>query len=118
MTDVRTALRDIIRRSVMGKSKLWPIDPRYPAVGSLEDRFNGTVNKGAGDKQILLWTIDDSLQNREPIPDWAANALHDLVYQAAEGEFRSWDDAFGKLYAPGKRKRRIQHLALMLRVWV
>ena len=41
------ALRDIIRRSVMGESELWPIDPHFPAVGSFEDRFN------AGDKQIF-----------------------------------------------------------------
>jgi len=110
---LRTALRDIIHRSVMGTVKLWPIDPKYPAEGSFEDRFNG----GEGDKQILLWAIDGCAQKREPIPDWAANALHDLLYQAAEGEFHSWHDAFGKIYAPGKRKRRIEHLALMLRVW-
>jgi hypothetical protein len=118
MTDaLRAALRDIIYRSVMGKSKLWPIDPKYPADGSLKDRFNGTLNKGAGDKQILLWAIDDCAKKREPIPDWAANALHDLIYRAAEGEFHSWDDAFGKIFAAGKRKNRIEHLALMLRVW-
>lgn len=114
---LRAALRDIIHRSVMGESKLWPIDPRYPAFGSLEDRFNGRLNKGAGDRQILFWAINDCAQRREQIPDWAANALHDLVYRAAEGEFQSWDDAFGKIYALGKRKRRIQHLAQMLRVW-
>jgi hypothetical protein len=108
---LKTALRDIIYRSVMGTSKLWPIDRRYPALGSFEDRFK------AHDKQILLWAIDDCAQKRELIPDWAANALHDLVYRGAEGEFRSWDDAFGKIYAPGKRKHRIAHLALMLRVW-
>jgi hypothetical protein len=118
MTDaIRAALRDIIHRSVMGKSELWPIDPKYPAAGSLEDRFNGTFNKGAGDKQILLWAIDDCAQKREPIPDWAANALHDWVYRAAEGELRTWDDAFGKIFAPGQRQVRIKHLALMLRVW-
>ena len=114
---LRAALRDIIHRSVMGTSKLWPIDPKHPAVGSLEDRFKGTFNKGVGDKQILLWAIDDCAEKREPLPDWVANVLHDLVYRAAEGEFRTWDDAFGKIFALGQRQVRIKHLALMLRVW-
>jgi hypothetical protein len=30
---LEVALRDIIRRSVMGESELWPIDPDFPAVG-------------------------------------------------------------------------------------
>jgi hypothetical protein len=111
MTDAfRPALRDIIHRSVMGKSKLWPIDPKYPAAGSLEDRFN------VGDKQILLWAIDDAAQRGLPIPKWATKALNDLLYRAAEGEFRSWDDAFGKIFA-GKQQRRIQTLSRMLDVY-
>jgi hypothetical protein len=112
----KIALREIIHRSVMGKSKLWPIDQKYPAVGSLEERFNGTFNKGVGDKQILLWAIDDCAQKREPLPDWVANALHDLVYRAAEGKLRTWDDAFGKIFA-GIKKRRAQTLARMLDVY-
>jgi len=48
---LEVAMRDIIRRSVMRETELWPIDHKFPAVGSLEDRFK------AGDKQILLWAI-------------------------------------------------------------
>ena len=110
MSDVRVSLRDIIRRAVMGESKLWPIDPKHPAVGSLEDRFN------ASDKQMLLWAIDDYAQRRKPIPPWAAKALNDIIYRAAEGEFSSWDDAFGKIFA-GIQKRRAQTLARMLDVY-
>jgi hypothetical protein len=109
---LRAALRDIIHRSVMGKSKLWPIDPKFPPEGTLEDRFN----HGAGDKQILLWAINESAQSRRPIPKWAAKALNDLLYRAAEGEFCSWDDAFGKIFA-GKQQRRVQTLSRMLDVY-
>jgi hypothetical protein len=56
----KIALREIIHRSVMGKSKLWPIDPKFPPNGTLEDRFN----HGTGDKQILLWAINESAQSR------------------------------------------------------
>jgi hypothetical protein len=110
MTDVRVSMRDIIRRAVMGESKLWPIDPKHPAVGSLEDRFN------ASDKQMLLWAIDDYAQRGKPIPQWAAKALNDIIYRAAEGEFASWDNAFGKIFA-GIQKRRAQTLARMLDVY-
>jgi hypothetical protein len=110
MTEVRVSLRDIIRRSVMGTSKLWPIDLKYPAEGSLEDRFK------AGDKQILLWAIDDYAQRGQPIPDWAARALNEVIYRAAQGELDSWDDAFGKIFA-SMQKRRAQTLARMLDVY-
>ena len=110
ITDVRVSLREIIRRAVMGESELWPIDPKHPAVGSLEDRFN------ASDKQILLWAMDDCAQRGKPIPPWAAKALNDIIYRAAEGEFYSWDDAFGKIFA-GIQKRRAQTLARMLDVY-
>jgi hypothetical protein len=49
MSDVRISLREIIRRSVMGESKLWPIDPKYPADGCFEDRYKA----GKGDKRVL-----------------------------------------------------------------
>ena len=87
-----------------------PIDSEYPVEGSLEDRFN------AGDKQILLWAIDDYAQSEKPIPQWAAKALNDIIYRAAEGEFASWDDAFGRIFA-GMQKRRAQTLARMLDVY-
>jgi hypothetical protein len=104
------ALRDIIHRSVMGKSTLWPIDHKYEAVGTLEDRFR------AGDRQILLWAIDDCAQKGPPIPKWAVAALNDLIYRAAKGDLASWDDAFGKI-SVDHRQGRAQSLALMLKVW-
>jgi len=110
--DPKIVLREIIHRSVMGKSKLWPINPKFPAEGTLERRFNG----GLGDKQILLWAIDESAQRGLPIPEWAAKALNDFLYRAAEGEFRSWDDVFGKIFA-GKQQRRVQTLSRMLDVY-
>ena len=110
MSDRKATLRDIIHRSVMGTSKLWPIDPAFPAVGSLEDRYK------AGDKQILLWTIDDCAQRNLPIPKWAADALNDLIYSAAEGKLASWDDAFGKIFT-GMQQRRAQTLSGMLDVY-
>jgi hypothetical protein len=110
MSDVRVSLREIIRRSVMGESKLWPIDPKYPAVGSFEDRYR------AGDKQILLWAINQYAQEGQLIPDWAAKELNEIIYSAAEGKFASWDDAFGKIFA-GKRQDGIQTLTKMLHVY-
>ena len=107
---LEVALRDIIRRSVMGESELWPIDPDFPAVGSFEDRFR------AGDKQILLWAIDDYAQRGEPVPQWAAKELNDIIYSAAEGKYTSWNDAFGKIFA-GMQRRRAQTLARMLDVY-
>jgi hypothetical protein len=104
------ALRDIIRRSVMGESELWPIDPHFPAVGSFEDRFN------AGDKQILLWAIDDYAQRGEPVPQWAAKELNNIIYSAAQGKYTSWNDAFGKIFA-GIQRRRAQTLTRMLDVY-
>jgi hypothetical protein len=104
------ALRDIIRRSVMGESELWPIDPHFPAVGSFEDRFN------AGDKQILLWAIDDYAQRGEPAPQWAAKELNNITYSAAQGKYTSWNDAFGKIFA-GIQRRRAQTLTRMLDVY-
>jgi hypothetical protein len=107
---MNNALRDIIRRSVMGESELWPIDPKFPAVGSFEDRFK------AGDKQILLWAIDDYAQRGEPVPQWAARELNNIIYSAAEGKYASWNDAFGKIFA-GIQQRRAQSLTHMLDVY-
>jgi len=107
---LEVALRDIIRRSVLGETELWPIDHKFPAVGCLEDRFK------AGDKQILLWAIDEYAQRRLPIPEWAAKALNDLIYRAVRGDLASWDDAFGKIFVD-HRQKRAKSLALMLQVW-
>ena len=105
----KVTIRDIIYRSVMGKSNLWPIHP-FPAKGSLEDRFN------AGDNQILLWAIADCAQNKQPIPEWATDALTDLLYRAVQGDVASWDNVFGKIFR-GVQKRRAQTLSRMLDVY-
>ena len=110
MDEVRVTLRDIIHRSVMGESELWPIDPTYPAKGSLEDRFK------AGDRQILLWAIAEYARKEQPPPNWAANALNDVIYGAAKGKFSSWDDAFGKIFQNIQR-RRAETLSHMLDVY-
>ena len=110
MRALEAAMRDIIRRSVMGELTLWPIDHKYPARGSLEERFK------RGDRQILLWAIEDCARKKLPIPDWAANALKDIIYGAVQGDFVSWDEAFGKLFVDIQR-RRARSLALMLKVW-
>jgi hypothetical protein len=112
MSDGKISLRQIIRRSVMGESKLWPIDDKHPAVGSFEERYQA----GKGDKQILLWAINFYAQERQPIPDWAAEALNEIIYSAAEGKFACWDDVFGKIFA-GIQRRRTQTLSRMLDVY-
>jgi hypothetical protein len=78
----------------------------------------------AGDKQALLWAIDECAQTvvdqrseAQPIPKWAAEAIIDKIYRGVTGEFATWDDAFDKIYQANRRVR-IKHLALMLKVWV
>jgi hypothetical protein len=112
VSEVRVSLREIIRRSVIGESKLWPIDPQYPAEGSFEDRYRA----GKGDKQILLWALNHYAQDGHRIPEWAAKALNEVIYSAAEGKYASWDDAFGKLF-PAIQQRRAQTLSRMLDVY-
>jgi len=79
-------------------------------VDSLENRFK------KGDKQILLWAIDYYAQKKQPIPEWAAKALNELIYCAAVGKFASWNDAFGKIFVQIQR-RKAQTLARMLDVY-
>jgi hypothetical protein len=112
MTDTKP-LKEIISRAVKGESSPWPIDPdpAYKAEGSFEDRYN------AGDKQILLWAIDDCAQRGEPVPEWAAEALSDILYRMATGEFATWDDAFGKIFANGYRQGGMRTLSRMFDVW-
>ena len=107
----RKPLKDIISRSIRGEPSPWPIDPAYKLEGSFEDRFR------AGDKQILLWAIDEYAQKGEPVPEWAAAALNDILYRMAIGEFDTWDDAFGKIFADGHRRVGIRTLARMFEVW-
>ena len=80
-------LDEIIYRAVRGEETPWLLDPEFKARGTFEDRFRD------GDKQILLWEIDDCAQSGRPIPKWAAEALHGLLYGAVKGQAKSWDDA-------------------------
>jgi hypothetical protein len=107
---LEVAMRDIIRCSVMGQSKLWPIDGKFPSEGSLEERFN------RDDKQILLWALAECARTGEPIPEWAGRALNNVIYAAVRGDLASWDEAFGKIFVD-HRQGRAQSLALMLKVW-
>jgi hypothetical protein len=105
-SDLDRLLHSAIHRAVRGEPSPWPIHPKYPANGSFEDRFRG------GDKQILLWAIDDCAQRRQRLPEWAVDALHDSLLRIATGEF-SWDNAFGPLRAKGWQRRQILGLSLM-----
>jgi hypothetical protein len=110
----RDPLDDAIDRAVKGDpSSPWRIDPAHKPEGSFEMRFN------AGDRQILLWAINDCAESGDPIPDWAAKALRKILYGAAKGRFNSWDDedAFGKIFAKSARKRGIQSDARMFDVY-
>ena len=104
-------LNSAIHRAVRGEPSPWPIDPKFPAKGSFEDRFR------AGDKQVLLWAIDECAQSRQLLPKWVADALHDALIRLATGEF-SWDDAFGPLRAKGWQRRQISGLSLMYDILV
>ena len=105
-------LDEIIYRAVRGEETPWLLDPEFKARGTFEDRFRD------GDKQILLWEIDDCAQSGRPIPKWAAEALHGLLYGAVKGQAKSWDDVFGRLYAKGTQgARRMSGLSVMVDVW-
>ena len=98
-------LEEMIDAAVLGDTTSpWDIDPKYPAVGSLQDKFE------KGDNQLLLWTIHFSARKGEPVPEWAAKALAEVLYAAAAGEFKSWDKSFGRIFGeksdPPCTKRR------------
>jgi hypothetical protein len=90
-------LDQIIEESVQGKITAWPLDSAYRPEGSFEERFN------KGDNQIVLWKIYGCAKNREPIPEWAAQAFCSLLIRVVKCEL-SWEKAFGKVPA-GRRKR-------------
>ncbi|MGC2827670.1 MAG: hypothetical protein WA322_26150 [Pseudolabrys sp.] len=102
-------LEMMIDDAVLGdKASPWDIDPDHPPDGSLQDRFN------AGDKQILLWAIHFSARKRNQVPEWAAKALAEVVYEAAVGEFDSWDEAFGRIFKKKKRATMYQKARHMI----
>src|SRR4029450_8817315 len=90
-------LEEMIDAAVVGKPSPWDTDSKYPGGKDLESMFN------AGDKQALLWAIKFSARERKPAPEWAAEALADVLYEAATGKFESWDEAFGRIFARKKR---------------
>jgi hypothetical protein len=102
-------LEEMIDAKVLGDpTSPWDIDPKYPHAGSLQDRFN------AGDQQILLWAIHFSARKGEKVPEWAAKALAKIMYEAAVGEFDSWDEAFGRIFARKKRVTMYQKARHMI----
>jgi len=108
-------LEEMIDAAVMGDpTSPWDIDPKHPAIGTLQDRFN------AGDKQMLLWALKFSAQERKPAPEWATEALADVLYEAATGKFKSWDEGFGRIFARKKHstmhKKKCEMLAAYNRV--
>jgi hypothetical protein len=103
----------LIARAVRGDPSPWPTDPHQPFKwkGSFEATFK------AGDKQILLWAIEDCARKGAPVPKWAAQALHDIMFNGvARGRFGSWQHAFGPIRV--KQQREIQPLRHMVAVWI
>jgi hypothetical protein len=107
-TDFKSEIDYAIWCKVHGEPSPWLIDSQFEVKGSFEDRFR------AGDKQILLWELDSCARTGERIPQWAADALYDILYGMAKGSLseNSWNDAFGKPYAdrkqPGGMRTRAQ----------
>jgi hypothetical protein len=65
----------------------------------------------AGDKLSLLQAILYAGMFREPIPDWAAEALKSAYEEVKRGGASSWDEVFGKPHPKGKHLRTIQQEA-------
>lgn len=86
------------------------IDPAHPTTNDFHADYK------AGDKQKLLWAIDDAAQRGERVPAWAAQALHALMLGVAKGQFASWDDVFGKMFATRRHQRSLQSLGLMFEI--
>src|SRR5262245_20163441 len=101
----------LIARAVRGKPSPWPSDPDYEWQGSFEATYR------SGDKQILLWAIDDCAQNGSALPKWAADALHEILMDGvARAKLASWADAFGPLGV--EQQRKIQTRRHMAGVWL
>jgi hypothetical protein len=106
----RDPLDVLITLVVRGKPSPFPVDPKFKWKGGFEATFE------AGDKQILLWAIEDCAQRGVPIPEWAGNALHQIMFHGvARGNFASWEDAFGPIRV--MQQRTIKSLQHMADVW-
>jgi hypothetical protein len=104
-------LDKLIARAVRGQTSPFPVDKTYNWKGSFQATFD------AGDKQILLWAIEDCAQKRHPIPEWAAQKLHEIMFRGvARGEIACWKDAFGPIRV--KQHRTIQTLKHMVAIWL
>jgi hypothetical protein len=44
-----------------------------------------------------------SAREGKRVPEWAAKALANVLYEAATGKFDSWDEAFGRIF--GRKKQ-------------
>jgi hypothetical protein len=102
----------LIRRAVSGKPSPWPIDPnpKFKWKGSFKATYE------AGDKQILLWAIEDCAWRGALVPNWAAEALHDIMFRdVARGRIASWAAAFGPIRV--NQQRKIQSRQHMVAVW-
>jgi hypothetical protein len=87
---------------VRGEHKGWPLDPDHPAGGSHEEGFK------KGDKQRLLWQIYDCAKTGTTIPEWAAMAFCDALYEIVTCR-KTWDQAFGEVPAKRRLNRRGQY---------
>jgi hypothetical protein len=103
-------LDEAIFRAVRGEPSLWPVDPDHRVDGTYKERFE------RGDKQILLWAIEDYARNNERIPEWAVEALKNALLRFAKGACL-WEDAFGRPIARGWHRQKIKNLSLMYDAW-
>ena len=101
----------IIGRAVSGKLSPWPTNQNFEWKGSFEATY-----KEGGDKQILLWAIEDCAHRGTLIPKWAAEALREIMFRGvAKGRIAKWEDAFGRLRTD--QQRQIQTRQHMAAVW-
>jgi hypothetical protein len=109
MSDKLDLIDEEILRAVRGEDSAWGIDDKYPATGrTWQERFN----EGRGDKQALLWAIEEC-GSEKPVPHWAHAALRRCLLDGSRGEFKTWDGAFGKIMVKRKGRAEIRRLSEM-----
>ena len=79
--------------AVLGKPSPWLINSKFEPVGSFEDKFRD------GDRQILLWELLDCWRDGRPIPQWAGDALYNLLFGMAKGVLEKTGDSAAKVGA-------------------
>jgi hypothetical protein len=86
-------------------------DPTDPVI--FED-YSALQREGyeAGDKDdnkaALLQMILICVQDQRPLPDWAGTAFEKVYHKVLTGEFRSWDDVFGKPHPKGRHLNAVR----------